>query len=299
VDSPVPAHLINILILAGVTLGISGLSFLAGMLFEKWYLASELKRASKKLSKMVDLVAGRTDAAKIACQQLSKFDAKGFTTCQIERLTKTQRELASVFEALLSRENIESSRVLPAIKAPIEPLSWQLMPSDPRSGLPDFSCCEVNLEQVLAHVNRGMSASLLLVQVDKFDQLMKRHGSEEASNLLKNFGRLLIGAAREQDVVCQCSDDLLMVLMVHSDAQTSRETADAIRHAVRKQRFRLQDSQLEILMTASFGAAVLKSGDDAKLAIDRAHAALSESRRHGRNQLHLHDGSRALLCHAG
>ena len=54
-----PAHLINILILAGATLGISGLSFLAGMLFEKWYLASELKRASKKLSKMVDLVAGR------------------------------------------------------------------------------------------------------------------------------------------------------------------------------------------------------------------------------------------------
>lgn len=292
---PVPVS--NLILLGVALLVVSGLSFLAGIVFEKWYLASAVKRASRELSKMVDLVAGRTKAATLAWQQLSQFERSRFSQTQVQMLTRTQQELAQAFEAILARELGERS-LASGLLTPVEKVSWQLLPLDPRSDLPDETCCRANLTQLLSRVSRGLPASLLLVQIDKFSQLIARHGPQESGLLLKNVARMLIAASRDTDVICQLSDDLLVVLMPDSSAQASREAADTLRQAIRAQRFRLPTSQQEILVTSSFGLALLKPGDDESMALGRARDALSESRRYGRNQLHLHDGERAQLCRA-
>ncbi len=293
------ANFTTILFLAIATLVVSGLSFLAGMLFEKWYLASALKRATKKLSKLVELVAGRTELAAQACRELARVERSRFTTSQMDLLTKTQLELAKAFEAVIAQNLAESAEMRAAMARPVEPLHWQLTPVDELSGLPDHTCCEGNLKALLDQVDRGLSASLLLLQIDKFPQLFKRHGALQTGQLVRSLGKLLIGSSREIDVVCQSTEDLLVILMPDANADIAGQTADTIRHAVRSQRFRLVNSQQEILMTASFGLALLKPGDDVSLALGRAHAALSESRRYGRNQLHVHDGGRTTLFHAG
>ncbi len=282
-------------LLAGLLVGFlmtCGLSFLGGIMYEKWYLASALHRASKKLSQMVDHVNLTIQTATQACHHLAKFDQSQLSSQHINRLLKTHDDLLSAFDSIVTPE-LKAS-LLPKKETPPPTLVWQLQPADERTHLPDHSALELNLLNILQHTSSTQPSSLLLIQIDKFAQLASRYGHPEGDFLLQTLGKLLMGQSREEDLVCHSSDDLFAIIMPGAELTIARNIADQIRHAVRSQRFHLSNGQREILMTASFGLTSLSKTDTPTFALQRASDALRHSQRQGRNQLYWHNGTQAL-----
>jgi two-component system, cell cycle response regulator len=141
-----------------------------------------------------------------------------------------------------------------------------------------------------AGAENGGRSGLLLVRVDKLDQLKARFGHGGAGHFLQKMAGVLVRAIREPDLVCRFSEDTFAVLVPCIEADAARRLADAIRNAVRHHTFRLNADGPEVLVTASFGCTCCLPDDAPDLALDRVADALSRSQRRGRNQLHFHDG---------
>lgn len=302
-DTPKMNPLVLSLAIFAAVVATAVIGFAAGMIFERWYISTAMARASKRLSRLVDHVVKTMNHAEQACQKLASSAATQLNAKQRERLQAGQAGLLSAVEALvevtaIGEQNGEKPAATSAASPARTPVKWEQSPVDERSQVPDFSAFENNLGTLLSSP-MGDASGLLMVQIDRFDQLLKRFGNTQASHLMRSMARVLVSAIRDEDLVCHLYDDTFCVLLQDIDIETGKEVANQIRKAVRAHRFRLDQSESEIHMTASFGYSRLSSSDCPELAMDRANTALSDSRKRGRNQLHVHDGVKMTLCHAG
>ncbi|MEZ6048999.1 MAG: diguanylate cyclase [Planctomycetaceae bacterium] len=90
--------------------------------------------------------------------------------------------------------------------------------------------------------------------------------------------------------------DQLCLLMPDTDLKAGTEFAHQLRHTVRHGTFRLNTSDSEVLLTASFGYAFCGSTDTADQLMNRALNALKYSENKGRNQLFVHSGKSSPQC---
>src|SRR5262249_16821124 len=120
-----------------------------------------------------------------------------------------------------------------ALSEPIQ-VKWVYSAEDPTTGLPDKQAFETNLDMLLDICRRTEQTSgLILVKVDKFDALKKRHGIVESKRLLKKFGLVLCRAIRNTDLVCQHSADTFGILLAVTDQWAGEQLAATLRDAVR------------------------------------------------------------------
>lgn len=179
-------------------------------------------------------------------------------------------------------------------------IDWQRQPEDSKSGIPNRAAFDDNLRALIAAgQNAGVDSGLLLIKVDKFDQLQTRYGNADAEAFLRKVVAVVCRAGRDEDLLCRYSTDMLALLMPQIDSKAGRVAAQKIRDSVRSSRFRLDADGPEVLITASFGYTVCDPDDNPDLVVNRAGNALAKSQRRGRNQLHLHDGSTLVHCLAG
>jgi diguanylate cyclase (GGDEF)-like protein len=168
---------------------------------------------------------------------------------------------------------------------------------DESSGLPDRAAFEANLDRLVrASKEAETDCGLLLVKLDKFDQLTERHRRAGAEEFLKRLAGVVCRTVRDEELVSRYNRDTLAVLMPAIDSQAGGQLAGTIRDRVRSYQFRLDATGPEVLVTASFGYTRLFPGDTAELALNRAGCALERSCGRGRNQLHVHDGSDVTHC---
>lgn len=295
--------LILILSVVGAVVITAVVGFATGMIFERWYISTAMARASKRLGKLVDHVAKSMENTEQACRRLATMPDIRLSSQQSEKLLACQNGLLSAIGSLgeisaLSGENSKEAAVTATRMTKRTPVSWQQSPIDERSQIPDFSAFETNLKALLGST-MCEAGGLVLVQIDRFEQLLIRFGDDQADHLMRSMARLLISSMRDDDLVCHLYDDTFCVLLQDIDFEEGREVAHQIRQTVRSHRFRLEHSDKEIHMTASFGYYKLSSGDCFELALERATTALSDSRKKGRNQLYAHNGLQLSLCHAG
>ncbi|HET6422135.1 MAG TPA: diguanylate cyclase, partial [Planctomycetaceae bacterium] len=170
-------------------------------------------------------------------------------------------------------------------------VEWQPLTQE-NSTEPDRTHFDSNLTRLLeATAANAQPSGLLLVRVDKSDQLHKRFGSSVVERLQQRVAEVVRHAARPEDLVCRLTSDNFAVLMPSVSPLAGIRAAEAIRSAVRQHPFRLDESGPELIVTASFGYGVCLPGDSNTLTIDRAGEALAKSQTVGRNQLHVHDAA--------
>lgn len=171
-------------------------------------------------------------------------------------------------------------------------------PEDAATGLPDRTAFDHNIALLQDAVNQsGGEAGLLLVQLDRWPQLVRRIGMAQSLVLLRKVAGVLCRSIRDEDLLCRTGDETFAVLMPNVGPETGGHLAEAIRRTIRHYHFRLDETGPEILVTASFGFAATLPGEHPDLLCNRAGDALALSHRRGRNQLHIHDGA-DLSCAA-
>jgi diguanylate cyclase (GGDEF)-like protein len=194
---------------------------------------------------------------------------------------------------------LRSSAAATAAVSAVE-LEWSREPADPETGLPSRTAFEANAKALMGLAKANPAGGILLVAIDDTERLRNRIGETHYRELAKSIARVLCRSARDADLVCRLDGETYAILMRDADPADALGAAHNVREAFRKHPFRLGAEGPECLVTASFGQTPVLPSDELRLMTDRARAAVTRSRRYGRNRLHAYapaDSSFTLVKH--
>ena len=155
---------------------------------------------------------------------------------------------------------------------------------DPLTGLHNRQIFDITLNQAIERARRTKaSLSLILIDVDSFKATNDRYGHLTGDNVLVRLAELLRHSVRKVDTVARWGGEEFAVLMENCGAAEALRAADVLRQRVMTE-LRLADVP-ELRMTASFGVAELKGGEDVNALLGRADKALYRAKDLGRNQV--------------
>jgi diguanylate cyclase (GGDEF)-like protein len=276
--------------------------FVAGVLCAPALQEWMRRRAARSLKKLYEVTFTQLERSEMLCRQLGAFSDDALTAAQWTRLDDLAQQLHVAWRSVADKYCPQRPQEKTASESsPNEfTVEWKRSSVDPATQLPDRAALEENLDHLLAASTASSRPSgVLLVALDKGDQLRKRFGVDVATLLEARLATVLIKAARNEDLVCRVGHDSFAVLLPCVSPLAGARVAESLRSAVRQHRFRATETGSEIVVTASFGYTACLPGDPLPLVFDRAGAALAKSQTCGRNQLHVHDAYHQTVCRVG
>jgi diguanylate cyclase (GGDEF)-like protein len=246
------------------------------------------------------MVVESLNKAHDACRKLETFPKLLLSTEQTEQLDRSRCGLAETVSQIVDTQRdivVKQKEKAAAAKLRLEEakFAWVRTPDDITTGLPARAAFDESLAQLLQYgAATEIESGLLLIKVDKVDQLKARFGGGGIEGFLKKMAMIIIRSIRDQDLVCRYSPDTFAVLFPDVDDEGGRKLAHAIRNGIRNHHFHLEENGPEVLVTASLGYTRCPAGDVPELVINRVDDAVLKSVRLGRNHLHVHDG---LMLH--
>ncbi len=277
------------------------LGFVAGLFHERSSARHSLKKASQQFTTMMQATLESIERAQEACQMLERFQSMVFSNPQLETLEKKSSSLWNSLTALVenkraSKSALSSKEKSAKEKKKAEPefdwkAEWKEIPVDMETEFPNREAFDENLALMLTQCQeQELPSGLLLVKLDRWDQLCERYTRPVVTQLFSRLGSLIRHSVRPEDCVCRCTDDVWGILIPGLHMQEACELAEKLRQAVRGHRFEAEERGHEVLVTASFGLSSAKGNDSAELISHRASTAVIRSQKMGRNQLSVHDG---------
>ncbi len=120
------------------------------------------------------------------------------------------------------------------------------------------------------------AASLVLLDVDGFHLVNRRHGPREGDRLLQAIAQLLLLNVRTEDLVCRYAGDRFAVLMPRTDLVRARRSAEQLRQMIELLRHHPRGSDVPLSLTARQVCGLVR-GDAAALleALDREMDAVA------------------------
>jgi diguanylate cyclase (GGDEF)-like protein len=289
---------------AGTLLLGTALGFLAGVAYGSRSTERGVRKASKTLASLYALVLDSLENSRKIVALLEGFPKVALTPEQVDHLDSKRGSLLDVVGRIIGTQRDALAKQAEAqSKAPAQPkplkVAWQRGSFDSLTNLPDRTALDVNLSLMLDAGSRAeRSSGLLLVRIDRLDQLKSRFGIAGTDAFIKELAAVISQSVRQQDLTCRLSADSFAVLIPGVDPDNGRKLSLAVRSAVRVHNFRIHDDGPEVLVTASFGFTSCPSHDSPEAALARSGNALSQSARRGRNQLHVFDGEALVHCAA-
>ena len=191
----------------------------------------------------------------------------------VERMSVLTSEMADLNREL-TRTNTELERANAKIT--------RLMNSDPLTGIANRRFFSEMLERAVSFAHRhGQPLALTICDVDEFKQLNDGYGHAAGDEVLIAFARLLSDDCRAEDMAARFGGDEFCVLMPATDADRARSFLERVRDRWRE----VSIEGIDRPVTASFGVAVLRDGEDAAALLKRADEALYAAKRRGRDRI--------------
>ena len=129
----------------------------------------------------------------------------------------------------------------------------------------------------------GAPLSILMLDLDAFKALNDTHGHQAGDDALRGVAARVAALCRKHDRLGRYGGEELMVVMQGADLATAAQRAEAIRQAI--ETMELDHGTSRLRLTASIGAAQLKTGERTHELIARADARLYRAKREGRNRV--------------
>lgn len=239
-----------------------------------------LRRAQRHPGDCLKAATTAIDVAGKLCEAVANESAA--TEAQLSALVERQSRLVTAIKRL-------TSAVQAAEAAPARAIEWVNAPVDAETDLPNRGAFEANAGLLIAAATTTPRGGVLFISIDDAVRLRNRVGENGYRSLSKSVGRVLCRAGRTADLTCRIDGETFAVLMSDEDPTESLSNANAIRDAFRNHPFRLGPDGPECLVTASFGFTPILPSDEFRIVTDRAIAAVTRSRRWGRNRLYGYD----------
>jgi len=162
--------------------------------------------------------------------------------------------------------------------------------ADRLTGLYNYGTFVDYLHTEATKVDRyGGEMALIMLDLDHFKQFNDRHGHEAGNELLRRVGASVKALVRDADMAARYGGEEFAVL-IRGDESHGYELAERLRRAIENIAVAARGGE-EVFTTISAGvAAYARSADDETALIERADAALYESKRRGRNRVTIATG---------
>jgi len=150
---------------------------------------------------------------------------------------------------------------------------------DPLTGLYNrykFSGLFLSLYAVM--LQRHNSMSLIMLDIDFFKKINDTYGHNIGDTVLVELSNLLQKTLRNIDIICRWGGEEFVVLLPTASLQNTCKLAEKLRQSIEK----LKIENIEQI-SASFGVAKVKEGEEMQDVINRADKALYLAKNSGRN----------------
>jgi diguanylate cyclase len=197
-------------------------------------------------------------------------------------------------EKIQTRMN-ELSKNLEASRAQVTKLRSNLAEAnelglrDPLTALGNRRFFDANLakEVRLAHGDSS-DMCLVLADLDHFKKVNDRFGHPVGDMVLKLFGELLSSNIKGRDTAARYGGEEFAIIFPNTKLDDAAHITDQIRNQLEGKQWMLSASGQKIgTITASFGVARLRRGEDADALVKRVDAKLYEAKISGRNRVSI------------
>lgn len=154
------------------------------------------------------------------------------------------------------------------------------------TGMPNRRYTDHKVYQAVEDCNRFARAyGVLMIDLDGFKKINDNYGHLAGDALLKAISKSLILGLRSNDIIGRWGGEEFLVLAADANLETLAELAERCRLLVAGCSVNWNGGTVRV--TASLGATMLRQGDTADAAVDRADALMYASKRKGGNSFSL------------
>jgi diguanylate cyclase (GGDEF)-like protein len=139
------------------------------------------------------------------------------------------------------------------------------------------TCVQQTLER---HRRTAGAASILVIDVDRFEAVNERFGHEAGDQGLRALAALLTARARKLDLLFRMDGGKFLLLVPDTRAPQALKLAEYLRAAAAQTPL-IEGRSLEV----SIGVSEVRPGDDTDNWLERANGALSRAKDEGRNRV--------------
>ena len=150
------------------------------------------------------------------------------------------------------------------------------------SGLSNRASFKIDVDRRIAEWKRGgVSLSVLLVEVDKYNAIIETYGHKAREVVLRATAQFLKVAMREMDHVARYDDHMFGLLLPDAEATETSSVAERLRTAIARCSLPLNDQK--VTFTVSLGSAEVAENDTGETLLLRAQASLDAAKKSGGN----------------
>ena len=128
--------------------------------------------------------------------------------------------------------------------------------------------------------------SLVMCDIDHFKKFNDTYGHQLGDQVLRLVGAVMRDGLKGRDVPCRYGGEEFALILPETTCSSAAKAADIIRQAISAKRIVRKSTGEEIArVTMSFGVAQLRPGESPSKLVERADAALYQSKHDGRNRV--------------
>jgi diguanylate cyclase (GGDEF)-like protein len=159
---------------------------------------------------------------------------------------------------------------------------------DPLTGLFNRRYLDESLDLDVARSARaGGALGVIMLDVDHFKRFNDLHGHDAGDAVLQEMGKLLSQHVRKGDVACRYGGEEFVLVLPGATAEQARARAETLRAAAQAMTLSHKGQALGAV-TVSLGVAAFPDhGNDPKVILTAADAALYAAKRAGRNRIEI------------
>ena len=255
-------------------------------------VASTGARIERELSKVLGLIRGHIAS--------NESYAKSLANAQSRLSQLSEGEQVRVIVSLLVAENERMRRDSNELKAKLEDSRRQIdtlrsnllqaeevVLRDPLTGAGNRRCFDIEIEKAIADSREaGTPLSLVMCDIDHFKRVNDAFGHQVGDEIIKMFSRVIENSVREGDTVIRYGGEEFAIILPNASQEAAKSIAERIRRQFESKKLTIRETSQKIgQMTASFGVAEYRSGDDTELLVQRADTKLYDAKSGGRNQV--------------
>lgn len=226
--------------------------------------------------------------------------AKSLANAQARLSGLTEAEQVRVIVSLLVAENERMRQDSGTLKGRLEDSynqiqslrssltqAQEIVLKDPLTGAGNRRQFDMSMEKAINDcVQKATPLSLVMCDIDHFKRVNDAFGHQVGDELIKMFARVIEGSIRETDTVIRYGGEEFAIILPMTDQDAARSIAERIRRQFESKRLTIRETNQKIgQLTASFGVAQYRSGDEVETLVQRADAKLYEAKSSGRNRV--------------
>jgi diguanylate cyclase len=226
--------------------------------------------------------------------------AKSLTSAQSRLAGLPEAEQVRVVVSLLVAENErmrqdsatltlkleDSQKQIESLRASLTQAE-EVVLKDPLTGTGNRRCFDVTMEKaILESRQKKTPLSLVMCDIDHFKRVNDAFGHQVGDEIIKMFARVIEANIRDEDTVIRYGGEEFAIVLPMTEQDAAKAIAERVRKQFESKRLTIRETNQKVgQLTASFGVAQFRTGDDVDMLVQRADAKLYDAKSSGRNRV--------------